>query len=173
MEKFYKCSRPKIQGIKIKNEYIKISLAIGIVFLFIVSSTIPMVIGYETETVIEGEPPTLVSDGPMDSAWPMFGHDARHTGRSPYSTAGNTGVEIWRFKTEGSVGGGPVVGDDGTVYFGDRSWYFYALYPDGTFKWKYRTGGLLVLHRPSGMMERFILAPMKGLKCMRLSQMGF
>jgi len=100
-----------------------------------------MVIGYETKTVIEERSPTLVSDGPMDSAWPMFGHDARHTGRSPYSTAGNTGVEIWRFKTEGPVDGGPVIGDDGTIYFGDWAYYFYALYPDGTFKWKYRTNG--------------------------------
>jgi len=102
-----------------------------------------MVIGYETKTVIEEEPPVLVSDGPMDSAWPMFGQNARHTGRSPYSTAGNTGVEIWRFTAEGPVEGGPVIGDDGTIYFGDRVWYFYALYGDGTLKWKYRTGGAI------------------------------
>jgi outer membrane protein assembly factor BamB len=102
-----------------------------------------MVIGYETKTVIEEGSPTLVSDGPMDSAWPMFGHDAHHTGRSPYSTAGNTGVEIWRFTAEGMITGGPVIGDDGTIYFGDWADYFYALYPDGTFKWKYRMGGTI------------------------------
>ena len=100
-----------------------------------------MVIGYKTKTIIEEGSQTFASDGPMDSAWPMFGHDARHTGRSPYSTVGNTGVEIWRFKAEGMITGGPVISDDGTIYFGDSHWYVYALYPDGTFKWKYRTDG--------------------------------
>jgi hypothetical protein len=30
------------------------------------------------------------SDGPMDSSWPMYCHDVKHTGRSPYST-----VDTW------------------------------------------------------------------------------
>ena len=33
----------------------------------------------------------------MDSPWPMYCHDERHTGRSNYSTVGNpSGVEKWR-----------------------------------------------------------------------------
>jgi hypothetical protein len=43
-------------------------------------------------------------DGFIDSPWPMYCHDARHTGRSPYSTANNSGDEIWRFATEGGGG---------------------------------------------------------------------
>jgi len=76
-------------------------------------------------------------DGPMDSPWSMYCHDTRHTGRSPYSTV-DTWDEIWRFKQDANdfVRGSPVVGDDGTIYFGG-SGDFYALYPNGTMKWKY------------------------------------
>jgi len=57
-------------------------------------------------------------DGLMDSPWPMKCHDTRHSGRSPYSTSDNNGV----------------------VYFGDFWGYLYAVYPDGTLKWRYKTG---------------------------------
>ena len=88
---------------------------------------------------VEQQLPQTISYGPMDSAWPMKCHDNKHTGRSPYSTAGNPdGVEIWRFKCD-SVEGSPVIGDDGILYFGDFDDYLYALYPNGTLKWKYKT----------------------------------
>jgi len=82
-------------------------------------------------------PIKAVSVGPMDSAWPMKCHDVRHTGRSPYSTA-DTCAEKWRFKCDW-VEGGSVIGDDGTIYFGDFDDYLYALHPNGTLKWKYKT----------------------------------
>jgi len=119
------------------------SLAVGIVFLFIVSSTIPMVLGYDVESEIQTQA-TALSDGPMDSVWPMKSHDNHHTGRSPHSTSDNPGIEKWRFKCgeiSGWVEGGIVIGDDGTLYFGDLDYYFYALNPDGSLKWKYKTGG--------------------------------
>jgi outer membrane protein assembly factor BamB len=73
---------------------------------------------------------------PMDSAWPMYCHDARHTGRSPYNTASNTGHEKWFFKTENFCEGSAVIDKEGMVYF--QSWgYFYALYPNGSLKWSY------------------------------------
>jgi outer membrane protein assembly factor BamB len=82
---------------------------------------------------------TLRSGGPMDSPWPMKSHDLHHTGLSPYSTIDNDGTEKWRFKTENWVEGGPIIGDDGTIYFGSFDQYLYALHPDGTLKWKYKT----------------------------------
>jgi outer membrane protein assembly factor BamB len=77
--------------------------------------------------------------GPMNSSWPMSCHDLRHTSQSPYSTANNTGIEIWRFRC-GVVDGGPIIGQDGTIYFGDEDWptYLYALHPDGSLKWKFQ-----------------------------------
>jgi outer membrane protein assembly factor BamB len=80
-------------------------------------------------------------DGPMDSAWPMFGHDVIHTCRSSYSTENNTGAEIWcvRGDETGSVWGSALIDNEKIIYFGtmgaDGS--LYALYPNGTRKWKF------------------------------------
>lgn len=79
----------------------------------------------------------------MDSPWPMKNHDLRHTGRSPYSTADNQGVEKWRFKCNW-IKGGIVIGDNGTIYFGEDGYYLYALKPDGSIKWKYKTDGDII-----------------------------
>ena len=77
-----------------------------------------------------------IFNGPMSSAWPMFGHDARHTGRSPYSTENNSGVELWRFRAEIGIESSPAIDQDGIIYFGSNEHYLHALYPNGTEKWR-------------------------------------
>jgi outer membrane protein assembly factor BamB len=72
---------------------------------------------------------------PMDSPWPMYCHDVRHTGRSPYSTSNNFGNEKWYFPMVQGASGSPVIDKDGTVYIGGHE--FYAINSDGTLKWKY------------------------------------
>ena len=94
-----------------------------------------MVVGFDLESK-----ETVDVSGPMDSPWPMKSHDNRHTGRSPYSTANNPGIEKWRFKC-GWVEDSAVIDEDGTLYFGDEDWDIYAVNPDGTLKWKYHTDG--------------------------------
>ena len=79
---------------------------------------------------------------PLDSPWPMKCHDNRHTGRSPYSTADNNGAELWRFRA-GWIQGGPIVDNDGVIYFGDYEGNFYALHSDGSLKWRFGTGGTI------------------------------
>lgn len=83
----------------------------------------------------------LSAGGPMNSSWPMQSHDNLHTGRSQFSTANNPGVEKWRFLCD-QVDGGPVIAEDGTIYFGVKGYptYLYALNPDGTLKWKHQLG---------------------------------
>ena len=71
----------------------------------------------------------------LDSPWPMYCHDVRHTGRSPYSTIDNSGIEKWRFDTEDEVTSCPVIDAQGVIYIGAD--YFFAVYPNGTMKWKY------------------------------------
>lgn len=73
----------------------------------------------------------------MDSPWPMYCHDVRHTGRSPYSTVNTTGVEIWRVGAGGPACGGPTIDKDGTIYIGSYS--LIAFYPNGTLKWRFNT----------------------------------
>ena len=79
--------------------------------------------------------------GPMNSAWPMHGRDLRHTGLSPYSTANNPGEEKWWFYNDAFSEGSPVIDKDGVIYFGSWDNYLYALYPNGTFKWKSKIEG--------------------------------
>ena len=74
-----------------------------------------------------------MSDGPMDSQWPVMSHDVQHTGRSPYNTATAPLVEKWRFPGNDWVYGSPVIDNEGTVYFGADG--FFAIYPNGTAKW--------------------------------------
>jgi len=89
----------------------------------------------------------LLSSGPMNSSWPMQSHDNRHTGLSPFSTASNPGAEKWRFRC-GTVYGGPAIAEDGTIYFGDQGYpdYLYAVYPNGTLRWKYELKGQDLVH---------------------------
>jgi outer membrane protein assembly factor BamB len=155
-------------------------LAIGILFLFIVSSVAPLSFGInissgeqsscddlqledyygcysleeipesirsilsendvsqdisKTTNLIKMEEPLQPSEGPMDSPWPMYCHDVRHTGRSPYRTVGNPGYEKWRFDVIETCLGSPVIDDTGIIYIGAR--HLFAVYPNGTLKWKY------------------------------------
>ena len=84
---------------------------------------------------------TSMSSGPMNSSWPMYCHDARHTSRSPYSTANNPYVEKWRFSTINHlwISTSMTISNDGTIYFAQPN-YMYALYPNGILKWKFGTG---------------------------------
>jgi outer membrane protein assembly factor BamB len=85
--------------------------------------------------------------GPMDSPWPMQGRDVYHSCRSPYSTENNLGAEIWRIHGDkaGGVESSAVIDGNGIIYFGtlgsDSS--LYALYPNGTRKWRYHANGLI------------------------------
>jgi outer membrane protein assembly factor BamB len=76
-------------------------------------------------------------DGPMDSSWPMCSHDVRHTGRSSYSTANNTGFEKWNYPLESGATSGVVIDNDGTIYVGSDG--IYAINFNGTLRWKFTT----------------------------------
>ncbi|HUO04889.1 MAG TPA: choice-of-anchor D domain-containing protein [Candidatus Binataceae bacterium] len=84
-----------------------------------------------------------------DSPWPMFAHDAQHTGRSPYDTSTNPGTLKWKvpllsFPFNGDysaheAASSPVIGVDGTIYIGSYDGNLYAFNPDGTPKWAFPT----------------------------------
>jgi len=103
----------------------------------------------ETDKAVEPVDSSIVASpsGPMDSAWPMKCHDTHHTGRSPYGTADNPYDELWKFEFDGRVETSPAIGSDGIIYvggsYGELTWYLFAIYPNGTLKWRYRTDGLI------------------------------
>jgi outer membrane protein assembly factor BamB len=77
----------------------------------------------------------------------MFQHDTHHTGRSPYAPTGDTPVLKWTYKmlgnrrqSSGLALNSPVIAEDGTIYIADSNIVdgcLYALYPNGTEKWRY------------------------------------
>jgi len=79
------------------------------------------------------EPTRPVNLGLMDSAWPMFCHDVRHTGRSPYNPV-EYPIEKWRYDITYGGYGSPAIDANGIIYFG--GFYFYAIYPNGSLKWR-------------------------------------
>jgi len=83
---------------------------------------------------------TGLSFGLMNSSWPMKCHDLHHTGLSPYNTTDNPYDELWKFRTEGWMNGGIIIGNNETLYFGNSNFYLYAVYPNGTEKWRYGSG---------------------------------
>jgi outer membrane protein assembly factor BamB len=72
----------------------------------------------------------------MDSAWPMHGHDIKHTGLSQYSTAGNLGEEKWWYMEEAHFEGSPIIDKNGVIYYGSHDLHLYAINSNGTFNWR-------------------------------------
>jgi outer membrane protein assembly factor BamB len=87
-------------------------------------------------------PSVSMVGGPMDSPWPMKCHNNRHTGQSPYSTADNPYIEKWRYHCDW-MEDSAIIDNNGTIYFGDLGRWFYAIYPNGGTKWKYKTGNMI------------------------------
>jgi hypothetical protein len=84
----------------------------------------------------------LLAPGPVtaelaDSPWPMFGADARHTGRG--TTNGPQGPMVgptWTYKAPANYKDAPpTLGPDGTIYLGVGLLPLCAVNPDGTQKW--------------------------------------
>jgi outer membrane protein assembly factor BamB len=74
-------------------------------------------------------------------AWPMYGHDAAHTGRSPANGPNSPDVK-WTWTADGTIYS-PVVGTDGSIYVTTTLEVYHeqvvALNPDGTLRWKIET----------------------------------
>lgn len=70
-----------------------------------------------------------------DSPWPMFQHDARHTGQSEYA---GPSVPKLAWSYEVSLGSSPALGSDGRMYFGSGD-KLYSVSSIGGFSWSYET----------------------------------
>ncbi|NQT47439.1 MAG: PQQ-like beta-propeller repeat protein, partial [Chloroflexi bacterium] len=82
-------------------------------------------------------------DALADTPWPMFRHDIRHTGRSPY-TGPEAPAALWSFPTGDIIYGSPAIGADGTIYVTSKGGgrRLFAINPDGSEKWSFLLGGL-------------------------------
>ncbi|MGB2697404.1 MAG: PQQ-binding-like beta-propeller repeat protein [Candidatus Zixiibacteriota bacterium] len=88
----------------------------------------------------------------QESPWPMFRHDSKHTGCTDY-TGPITPTVAWVFQANDAITSSPSIGYDGTIYVGAGGYYdrfgyntggydssLYAINPDGSLKWKFKTG---------------------------------
>jgi outer membrane protein assembly factor BamB len=98
-----------------------------------VTATVGPVSGSASVRVTAG---STLSGGPADSAWPMFRHDVRRTGQSPYAGPDH-GVLAWRYNAGDWVLSSPAIGEDGTVYVGSVANKLLAMHPGGTLAWEY------------------------------------
>ncbi len=70
----------------------------------------------------------------------MFCHDVHHTSRSQFNASTNPGILEWSFPTEFTgCYGSTAIDSDGTLYLNAAN--LFAIYPNGTLKWKYLTNG--------------------------------
>jgi len=80
-----------------------------------------------------------------NSPWPCFRGNVQNTGLSPYDTDNNTGKLIWKVRVDnnkscaGKEYSSPAIGTDGTIYLGTQYNEVYAIYPNGTVKWIFKT----------------------------------
>ncbi len=74
--------------------------------------------------------------------WPMFRHDAAHTGVADEAVEPPLEL-LWTFEIEEGVYSSPAV-LDGFIYVGSYDNYTYALdASNGNEKWQYETGGII------------------------------
>jgi outer membrane protein assembly factor BamB len=89
--------------------------------------------------------------GAQESPWPMFRHDLEHTGRTKYTGPASPTL-AWTFPANDAITSSPSIGSDGTIYVGAGGYYdrfgyntgggdssLYAINPDGTLKWQFKT----------------------------------
>lgn len=76
------------------------------------------------------------------SPWPKFRGNAAQTALGTVHASSQGGAQ-WAFRTGAGIFSSPIVGADGTVYFGSADRTFYALKPDGTPRWTVATGEII------------------------------
>ena len=75
------------------------------------------------------------------SSWSMFMGNPQRTGCSPVNTTDNPGMIKWTFDpSSASMKSSPTIGPDGTIYVGSDDDHLYAVYPNGTLRWKFKAG---------------------------------
>jgi outer membrane protein assembly factor BamB len=76
------------------------------------------------------------------SPWPKFRGNAAQTALGSVHATQQGGSQ-WSFATGAGIFSSPIVGADGTVYFGSADYDFYALNADGTKRWTATTGEII------------------------------
>lgn len=87
---------------------------------------------HNCDAVISYASPLIAPDGTIYTATMEPGYSL--------IAVNQNGVEKWRYQTGASITSAPVLGLDGTIFFGSTDTYIYAVNPNGTLRWRYPTG---------------------------------
>ena len=119
----------------------KTHVEVFVIILLIISGVLVVFLNLPSQNKISDWQELSNTKSLANTPWPMFHHDLRHTGLSPYDTSDNPGKLRWKFKTEYYVlSSSPAIGSNGIIYIGSADHYLYAINPNGTLKWKFQTG---------------------------------
>jgi len=113
--------------------------ALSIIIIFFVTFTSLISSSHTTQDMPLEKTSNTSAPITQDSPWPMFGHDVRHTGRSPYSTESNKGGVRWMLQGPFGMDTAPVIARDETIVIGSNG-AIYAIRPNGTILWQLNTG---------------------------------
>ncbi|HUT00057.1 MAG TPA: PQQ-binding-like beta-propeller repeat protein [Candidatus Thermoplasmatota archaeon] len=111
---------------------------ISLLVLFLLLSTSFVGVSNQQEKVTTEKSCNTPVGSQMDFIWPMRGHDAQNTGQSEFVASQNEGYEKWKYFIEAALDNVlPVIDGNGTLYL-TTSFYdgLYAIYPNGTTKWR-------------------------------------
>ncbi len=90
------------------------------------------------------------------SSWPMFQHDAQHTGYSNYTVISPLLSQAWTYPTQGLIQASPTV-YNGAIYIGSSDGNIYAIDAiQGTLKWKFTHDPATYSSAAAGMNKVFI-----------------
>ena len=71
--------------------------------------------------------------------WPMFRHEAQHTGKSFYNGPSDPTL-AWTYQAGDDIASSPAIGSDGMVYFGSGDANLYGITSNGIIVWSYQAG---------------------------------
>jgi outer membrane protein assembly factor BamB len=116
-----------------------------VILLLVASSFVGVSNQTKQASVDTSKSETPTDGGLMNSSWPMFHHDARHTGRSSYAPIDYQPAVKWKFRMEGLTISSPAVNNNDTIYIGAEDFQksFFAINKNGTEGWHFASGGFI------------------------------
>jgi len=123
--------------VRSKNSISSMIIILSVIIIIFPSSSIIAEKGIDQDMVVN-EPRK------DSSSYSMYRGDQQRTGRCNANTSENPGTIKWKFQpSQAQIWSSPVIGPDGVIYFGSADSYFYAVNPNGTMKWKFKTGNVI------------------------------
>ena len=142
-------------------------LAISSICIMILSGFSLLFISEESGRSIGSESREQKNRGYKDPIWPMEDGNYKRNGSSKFNFGNNPG-KVKKVYSQSIIDScDPVIDSEGIIYIGGRSNDFYAIYPNGTTKWRNTNGSSYSTpaYTDKGFVI-FITYPHRSLKCL-------